>query len=144
MAPSPLLSMQKSPFSLFSKILPKPTKYCIFWFFWHLDLLQIGALDAPESYPLVFGALGALLKCFCRAIHSVFIFQMRLSAVQSGSREALGPLLRPLPERSRAFWRSTIASKWLLIASTISFLLFSKILPKPMKYCYVCFFWGHL
>ena len=57
--------------------------------------------------------------------------------LQSG----LGPLLRPLPERSKAFRRSTIALKWLLIAHKISFLLFSKIPLKPMKHCYFCIFW---
>ena len=31
--------------------------------------------------------------------------------------------------------------KWLLIAHKISFLLFSKILLKPTKYWYLCFFW---
>ena len=72
MAPTPLLGMQKSSFLQLSKIQLKPAKYCYCCFFWDLELLQIGALDAPESYPLAFGALGALLKWSCRAIDSVF------------------------------------------------------------------------
>ena len=53
---------------------------------------------ARESFPLTVRTFGALLKCFCGAIGSVLMPPKRSSTVPCDFRDALEPLLRPLPE----------------------------------------------